>query len=173
MHASVLRFVASNLQRNEVEGKRVLEVGSADVNGSVRPMVMALGPSTYLGIDLAEGPGVDRILDISGCSGLERQEVRSEVLISTEMLEHAEFWQQALRNMVEACTETLILTCRGPGFPRHNPPDHHRFTVSDLVRAISSMGMTILRAEEDPQVPGVFIKACHPGLISVAKAPEW
>ena len=42
------------------QGKRVLEVGSYDVNGSVRPLFE--GAKQYIGIDSRPGPGVDLVM---------------------------------------------------------------------------------------------------------------
>ena len=166
MHESVLQFVSGCLYRNEVEGKSVLEVGSYNVNGSVRGLVMAYEPLSYLGIDICEGPGVDRVIPIKVYYG------QHDLVISTEMLEHALDWSTDLAKMCALTKETLILTCRGPGFPRHNPPDFWRFRRDDLIRAVSGMGLLVVRCQEDPQVPGVFLKAVRPGLISVGQAPK-
>lgn len=168
MHDSVLQFVTQALYRNEVEGKSVLEVGSYNVNGSVRGLIMAFRPTSYLGIDICAGPGVDEVHDISaGLGG-----TGYDLVISTEMLEHAERWEKALEAMCEATIETLILTARGPGFPRHNPPDYWRFRRDDLFRAVEGFGLRVTRCVEDPQVPGVFLKAVRPGAIAVGQAPE-
>ena len=58
-NASCVRFVKLNLDRDEVSGRRVLEVGSRDVNGSVRDVISALQPESYVGTDIMEGEGVD------------------------------------------------------------------------------------------------------------------
>jgi hypothetical protein len=167
MHESVLQFVSGCLYRNEVEGKSVLEVGSYNVNGSVRGLVMAYNPASYLGIDICEGPGVDEVHDVAqGLGG------GYDLVISTEMLEHAEHWQKSLASMVEATKETLILTARGPGFPRHNPPDFWRFRPHDLTRAVEGLGLRVVLCGGDPQVPGVFLKAVRPGFIEVPQAPK-
>lgn len=167
MHASVLEWVGRNLHSHEVEGKHVLEVGSYNVNGSVRPYIERMGPASYLGVDLNEGPGVDLVRDISkGAlwrSGRDNSNIGTfSVVVSTEMLEHAEHWYTALACMVGSLGSNglLLLTARGPGFPFHNPPDHWRFTCDDMLRAMHNLGMSPLQVCEDPQVPGVFLKAC-------------
>src|SRR5208283_1437369 len=64
---------------------RVLEVGSMDINGSIRP---AFGDaSEYIGIDLTPGPGVDRVmsahdLDQAWPAGW------FDTVVCCEMLEH-------------------------------------------------------------------------------------
>lgn len=166
MHESVIQFVSGCLYRNEVEGKSVLEVGSYNVNGSVRGLVMAYQPASYLGIDIAEGPGVDKV-----CPVTDHYQVH-DLVISTEMLEHAQNWQGSLRAMCDNTGETLILTARGPGFPYHNPPDYWRFRPHDLTRAVEYFGLKVVLCGGDPQVPGVFLKAVRPGLINVGQAPK-
>lgn len=166
MHESVLAFCDKVIRPEDVAGKTVLEVGSANVNGSVRPQIEAMGPSRYLGLDLAPGPGVDLI-----CSGgieeyastriAGQMPPQADLVISLEMLEHAERWESAFRAMAGLVAEggKLVLTCRGPGFPFHNPPDHWRFSPSDLWRASVLVGLWPMVAEWDPQVPGVFLVA--------------
>lgn len=166
MHESVIQFVSGCLYRNEVEGKSVLEVGSYNVNGSVRGLVMAYQPKSYTGIDIAEGPGVDIVCPVS------RWTAEVDLVISTEMLEHSEDWETDLAIMCRKAGETLILTARGPGFPYHNPPDYWRFRPHDLTRAVEYFGLKVVLCGGDPQVPGVFLKAVRPGLINVGQAPK-
>ncbi len=44
----------------DVKGKRVLEVGSYNINGSIRPIFEKCDPSEYIGTDGTQGPGVDK-----------------------------------------------------------------------------------------------------------------
>jgi hypothetical protein len=155
MHESVLAFCSRVILPNEVEGKSVLEVGSAMINGSVRPQLEAMKPARYIGIDLAPGPGVDVVCAVENLPA----DVDADLVVSCEMLEHAENWKAAFRRMAAAARSTLVLTARGPGFPYHNPPDHWRFTPSDLWRASLLCGLWPVYVGWDPQVPGVFLKA--------------
>lgn len=155
MHESVLAFCSRVIHPGDVQGKSVLEVGSANVNGSVRPQIEAMGPVKYVGIDLAEGPGVDVVCPVEHLPA----DVDADLVISLEMLEHAQDWKAAFARMAAAARSTLVLTCRGPGFPYHNPPDHWRFVPSDLWRASLLCGLWPVYCGWDPQVPGVFLKA--------------
>lgn len=157
MHESVLAFAAEVISKEDVAGKSVLEVGSAMINGSVRPQIEALGPKIYTGIDLAPGPGVDVVCPVENMP----QDLEYDLVVSCEMLEHAERWVSAFRRMAQLVAPggKLVLTCRGLGFPFHNPPDHWRFEPSDLWRASVLAGLWPIMARQDPQVPGVFLVA--------------
>jgi hypothetical protein len=166
MHDSVLQFVAAALVPADVAGKTVLEVGSAYVNGSVKPQIIAMGPSRYVGVDLAPGPNVDVVCAAENLP----DEAEADLVVSCEMLEHAADWRAAFRRMCALARETLILTCRGPGFPFHNPPDHWRFTPADLETAARRCGMAVVRCGADPQVSGVFLKAVRPVVAMMTQA---
>ena len=56
-HASALGFVEAFVRVDDVKGKDVLEVGSYDVNGSRRAIILKHDPRSSLGVDLRPGPG--------------------------------------------------------------------------------------------------------------------
>lgn len=58
-NVSGIIFLAVNLKAEDVSGKKVIELGSQDVNGSIRPLVDALNPKTFIGVDIEDGPNVD------------------------------------------------------------------------------------------------------------------
>src|SRR4249919_3876522 len=161
MHGSVLGFFAYGaLQRSEVAGKDVLEVGSLDVNGTVRPFVQARGPASYVGVDVIAGPAVDVVCDATDL--VERFGPDAfDVVISTEMLEHAADWQAAVANMVTALRPggVLVVTTRSPGFAYHHPPDRWRFTQAAFSEILDRVGLERRVLMDDPEYPGVFCKA--------------
>lgn len=59
----VLEFVARQVGPPVVAGARVLEVGSQAIGGSSRPLIERYSQS-YLGVDIAEGEGVDRLVPV-------------------------------------------------------------------------------------------------------------
>ena len=179
MHDSVLAFVRRVVDPDEVRGKTILEVGSAFINGSVKPQLVAMGPVRYVGVDLAPGPNVDVVCAAENLP----DDAAADLVVSCEMLEHAQDWKGAFARMCALARETLVLTCRGPGFPYHNPPDHWRFTPEDLARAARLCGLIVVASDPDPQVPGAFLKAirpadalllggCGPIDFDVARAPD-
>jgi SAM-dependent methyltransferase len=162
MHGSVMAYLRRMVTRGEVQGKDVLEVGSYNVNGTPRDVFIPFSPKQYLGVDQGAGPGVDRVLEASNLT-LALGENAFDVVISTEMLEHAQHWRQAVSNL-KAVTKPgglLFVTTRGPGFPYHGfPHDHWRFTVEDFKRIFGDM--EILDVSKDPEAPGVFLKCRKP-----------
>jgi hypothetical protein len=52
----VTAFFIDNIKIEEFKGKRVLEVGSRYVNGSVRPLIEHFcSPKEYVGVDIEAG----------------------------------------------------------------------------------------------------------------------
>ena len=64
MHPSAYTFATRALTPEQVTGKRVVEVGACNVNGSARDAITVMDPLSYLGTDAQPGPGVD--LDMPG-----------------------------------------------------------------------------------------------------------
>lgn len=130
MHPEIDDFVVlvKDLLPTYFENAKVLEVGSQDINGSVRKHFKNC---EYLGIDLGPAPGVDLVADICTYTGKEL----SDVVISSEMLEHCKYWQLALEQMYKNLSPggLMILTCAGParhehGTSKHTPQDS-KFTL--------------------------------------------
>lgn len=161
-HSSCLAFGARALTAPMVTNKSVLEVGSRDVNGTLRPHVTSLRPARYVGLDMVEGPGVDEI----GLAEELEQRYGSEsfdLVLSTEMLEHVLDWHTVVLNLKRVVQRGghLLITTRSKGFPYHEyPRDCWRYEVADFRHIFSDF--TIVALESDPEVPGVFILARKP-----------
>jgi 2-polyprenyl-3-methyl-5-hydroxy-6-metoxy-1,4-benzoquinol methylase len=155
-------FGEKNLTAADVRGKRVIEIGSYDVNGSLRPYVMSMKPAEYVGVDIAKGYGVDVV-----CSAEHLRErfgdERFDVVISTEMIEHVRDWRKVISNMKNLCRPggIVLITTRSYGFEYHGwPYDFWRFEVSDMEEVFSDFRM--VHIESDSMDPGVFISARKP-----------
>lgn len=173
MHESVMAWGNEMLTEGLIRGADVLDVGSYDVNGSWRGLAMRYSPASYVGVDFRMGPGVDRVANAEELPALFPDGF--DVVFSTEVLEHAERWREALTGMwsVVRPRGVLMVTCRGPGFAKHDfPHDYWRFTPELLKRCFPAEAAASVRA--DPQVPGVFLWARKPargGLLTFMDEP--
>jgi len=108
MNVSVLEIFIENTESDEFEGKRVIEVGSKYVNGSVRPLIEKfLKPKEYIGVDLEEGKFVDVVLDAEKLVDHFGKE-SFDIVVSTELLEHVTDWRSVINNMKEILKKTDI-----------------------------------------------------------------
>lgn len=96
-------------------GKRVLEVGSLDINGSVRSFFT---DCDYVGIDVGPGRGVDVVI---GGENYDAPDGSFDVVLSAECMEHNPNWQSTTRNMIRMLRPAglFLLTCAAPGRDEH------------------------------------------------------
>jgi len=159
MHESVRSFVMHNT-RKLGDDARILDVGSMDVNGTVRDL---FGSRHYTGVDHEEGPGVDLVM--SSHELTEMFDAGSfDLVLCLEMLEHDPNPWVTCRQIaaVTAPGGTLVLTTRAPGFPEHNRPDLWRFMRDGIRAMLDGAGLTLVKLEPDPQVAGWFAVATRP-----------
>jgi glycosyltransferase involved in cell wall biosynthesis len=116
LHREASQFVISVKHQYPefFSGKKVLEVGSLDINGSVRKFFT---DCMYHGIDLGEGPGVDAVKHVTQVRGNDLW----DVVISTEALEHDSRWDESLRQMCALLKPggLMVITCAGPTRAEH------------------------------------------------------
>jgi SAM-dependent methyltransferase len=107
----------------------VLEIGSLDINGSVRQFY---SDCNYTGIDVAPGRGVDVV-----CLGqdFEASDGSFDQVISCEAMEHNPSWPETFANMIRLTKEggLVVMTCATFGRPEHGTtrtdPDSSPLTV--------------------------------------------
>ncbi len=155
-------FGAVNLKKDDIEAKKVIEIGSCDINGTLRPIIESHRPGEYIGIDINEGPGVDMICRVEDV--LERFGLESfDLVIATELLEHIKDWRSVISNIKNLCRTdgVILITTRSKGFKYHGfPHDYWRFETEDMGKIFSDC--IIEKLEEDPTKPGVLIKVKKP-----------
>lgn len=113
-HPQQQEFVARVAGLHNVGGA-LLEVGSLDVNGSVRSQFPAADP--YVGIDLGFGSSVDVV-----ASGNDFGRTASfDAVVTTECLEHDPGWRSTLANIERVLRPggLLVLTCATTGRHEH------------------------------------------------------
>ena len=111
-------------------GGRVIEMGSLDINGSVRGHFNA---AEYVGVDLAPGPGVDLV-----CSSheVDLPPGSFDCAISLECFEHNPFWVETFLNMLRLTRGDglVLMTCATTGRREHgtprSSPESSPFTVA-------------------------------------------
>jgi len=159
---SCLSFVQKSFDKKSVRGLRCLEVGSLNVNGSTTELLQRLEPELYLGVDIANGPGVDELCDAEDLVSRFGWE-SFDVVISTEMVEHVADWRAVMSNLKNVVKPggKLLLTTRSFGFPLHDyPADYWRYEPEDMRLIFTDFESLVV--ESDPKDPGVFITAVKP-----------
>lgn len=153
-------WIRDRLEREPTIAGHVLELGSRDVNGSIRrEFEDRLRFPVYLGLDLEAGPGVD----LQGKAGeLPFDDGQFGVIVTLEMLEHDEtFWRTLAEcHRVLSPEGWLLITTRGFTFPRHDyPNDYWRFSSDGLQAALRFFGFDYADTVEDAADLGVFAAA--------------
>ena len=99
--------------RSRWENRRVLDVGSLDINGNNRFLFKG---GTYTGIDVGEGRNVDVVT-----LAHEYDAQPYDVIISTECFEHDAHYAKSIRNIVRLLTSggLFLFTCATTGRPEH------------------------------------------------------
>ena len=95
--------------------KKVLEIGSLNINGSVRTF---FNECDYTGIDVANGKDVDIVSN--GENYFEKANT-FDVIISCECMEHNPMYQKTWLNMLRMLKNDglIIMTCATFGRPQH------------------------------------------------------
>jgi SAM-dependent methyltransferase len=117
-HLEQVGFFAAVAEANAalVAGAAVLEVGSYDVNGSIRSVYSAA--AKYVGVDLDHGPGVDVV---AYGHQLDHPEGSYDVTLSGECFEHDPHWRKTFLNMVRMTRPggLVAFTCASRGRAEH------------------------------------------------------
>jgi len=161
-HKSCINFGQKNLSVDEIKEKRVIDIGSYNVNGSLKKTVKALYPAEYIGVDIEEGPDVDIVCDAENLAKKFGKE-SFDVVISTEMLEHVRDWKKVISNIKKICKSEgiILLTTRSYGFDYHAYPyDYWRYEVKDMENIFSDC--EILTINDDDEKNGVLVKVKKP-----------
>lgn len=100
---------------NNYDNAKILEVGSYDVNGTIRKFFKN---SDYTGVDLTEGPGVDIVIE---GSLIDHKNESYDITLSCECFEHNPHWRETLLNMIRMTKKGgfVIFTCATKGRIEH------------------------------------------------------
>lgn len=117
-------------------GRKVLDVGSYDVNGTYRPLIESLG-HTYTGVDIQDGPNVDVVMEQPYLLPFEDGEF--DLVISGSVMEHVAkpwLWIPELCRVLKPGGRLCVVTHWS--FPFHEYPiDTFRY-MPDGLRSLLS-----------------------------------
>lgn len=155
MHESVHEWIGQKVDQYGLVDQFVLEVGSYNVNGTVRDWFT--GP--YVGIDIRQGPQVDMV---ASSHHIPFRDNVFDVVLSCEVLEHDPFFWVSMREVGRVLKPGghLLLTTRGFGFPQHDYPwDLWRFSLQTVPILLSEAALIHVESQEDPQDEheGIFL----------------
>ena len=96
--------------------KKVLEVGSLNINGSIRQFFI---DCDYTGVDLAPGKDVDMV---ARGEDLSFPDKNFDVVCSCECFEHNPEWARTFDNMARMAKSLVFFSCATTGRPEHGTP---------------------------------------------------
>lgn len=122
MHAEAYNGFARMLALSGIDPDRpwrALDVGGADVNGSVRVQLPA---ADWTGLDIEPAPGV-QIVANAATWRLPDGDPGYDIVIATELFEHTSQWREIIATMASVLDpegpQLLIATCASDGRPPH------------------------------------------------------
>lgn len=124
MRRKVYDYFNQIATRENLLDAKTLDVGSLDINGSLRPIF-----KDYTGMDMREGKNVDVV---ANGHEIPFGENTFDCVVCAETLEHDDFPQKTIDEIHRVIKPGgwLILAAPGPRFPIHNyPSDYWRFTA--------------------------------------------
>jgi predicted SAM-dependent methyltransferase len=177
----VLDFAKRQFEKHVISGKytyfngdnlRILEVGSRNVNGTVKDVIDRKYYKEWKGIDIEAGPNVDKVMSVYDLS--QNYSAEFDVVICTEMMEHVESWPSALLEMSRVLKDGgyLIVTSPSKGFIYHGyPNDYWRYQKEDMERIFNSrfiMRLIECESYDDPGMGAIVKKDCSSGYCELA-----
>lgn len=117
----------------------VLEIGSLDINGSIKSIFVPFA-SSYTGIDMQEGPGVDIVADATTFVKKDTY----DIIVCCEVFEHLENWKHVVYNSYWNLKDggMFIGTCAGEGRPPHSAIDERPIRSHEYYQNVGQWNMT-------------------------------
>src|SRR5258706_2277193 len=141
------KFAQSVQARYAGETVRVLDIGSAGVNGTYQELFRFEG-AQYVGLDIQPGPNVD-VVPADPYDWAELEDESFDVIISGQALEHIEFpWvilEQIAAKLKPQGLACLIAPSRGP--EHRYPIDCYRYYADGLRALAKWSGLKVLECD--------------------------
>ena len=121
---------------NNIENKKILDIGSYSVNGSVRPI---FSKGQYIGVDMEMGPNVDVV---ANANNLPFEKNYFDVIVSISCFEHDDMFWATFLEMCRVLNDGGYMYINAPSNgPYHgHPGDNWRF-YKDSWKALEKWGM--------------------------------
>ena len=160
MHTAARNFVRSVAR---FATGRVAEIGSRNVNGSVRYLIDA---RRYVGVDLREGPGVDIVADGATWDG---DGYKYDAVVCCEVLEHSGSQPELCRNIMALLVPggIAIITAATPdrqphsgidGGPLQDGEDYRGVTADDLRRWLDGCAAVMIDTRTHGDIYALVMK---------------
>ena len=156
MHDAVVKFIefVKSNRAYYFTKKRVLDIGSLDINGSNRGFFT---DCDYTGVDVVAGPNVDVV---SFAHNLPYPPGYFDVVISTEALEHDPYWFKTIHKAIELLRPggMLLCTCATGLRAEHGTLNaHHEHSGMSNIQQYANHYHNISRDEfESAAIPSLF-----------------
>ena len=138
MHAEAHDWVQTSFNKwNKKKDYKVLEIGSLDINGSVRSIFK--DAEYYLGVDVQEGPGVDVVADAARLVMPDEM----DIIVCCEVFEHAIEWRKIVESSYHNLAKggVFIGTCAGEGRFPHSAIDEQPIRAWEYYANIGARDM--------------------------------
>jgi hypothetical protein len=142
----------------------IYEFGSFQVPGQgdfadLRPIFLG---KEYVGCDMQEGPGVDRILNLHS---IELPSDTAGTVLLMDTLEHVEFVRKALEEVHRILkTNGMVVTSSVMKFPIHDYPyDYWRFTPEAFRSLLRPFGSAFVDSVGDERFPHTVVGVAFKG----------
>jgi glycosyl transferase family 1/methyltransferase family protein len=182
MHAAAFEWIRHQIGAAPA---RVVELGSRDINGSVR---LLFAPEVaYVGVDHWAGAGVDVVAEAENYTPPDG--AAPDLVICSETLEHARDPEAVARNAVRIAAPggRVLITCASPARAPHSavdglglrPGEHYRgVSVAELAAWLTDAGAVVERTEQADDRGDTYVAArvpldkAAPGPAAAAAPPE-
>lgn len=170
-HPRSLTFFTDHIKPEQVRGKRVLEVGAYNVNGTMRTAVQPMGPAEYIGVDLRPGPEVDIVGDFCKWTDADPSTFGAfDLVLCIASMEHYPDWRRMFRGLVRCLKPGGIMhfSVPTPGFSYHEELDCWRWTPDQVRYMFSDFRVIVEEVTTSPYLIQVIAqKPIPPDLDSI------
>lgn len=160
MHPQAYHFVATAARDHHAQAP-VYEIGSRNINGTVRGLFSHLG--LYLGVDVMPGPDVDLVVDAATYA----PPIPPATVVCCEVLEHTPAAQAIVMRAASVLEPggLLIITTAGDGRAPHSaidggpvrPGEYYRnLSIGELQQWATASGVDTVRMSETDNPGDVY-----------------